>query len=133
MEQTTALQKFCPNCGAENAMQAKFCPQCCESLVRNAGAPVPPPPPPVQTAPPVIIYNTNPVNAPVPYYYGKLCNKWAAFFLCLFFGILGVHKFYEGKIGMGIAYILTGGLFVVGWFVDVIALLCRPLWYYSRT
>ena len=25
-------------------------------------------------------------------------NKWVSFFLCLFFGYLGIHKFYEGKI-----------------------------------
>lgn len=25
-------------------------------------------------------------------------NKWVAFFLCLFLGYLGVHKFYEGRI-----------------------------------
>lgn len=108
-------------------MQAKFCPQCGESLVRSAGAPVPPSPPPV------IIYNTaSSVNAPVPYYYGKLCNKWAALFLCLFFGIWGVHKCYEGKTGAGLDCILTGGRFAAGWFVDGIALRCRPSGITSR-
>ena len=38
-------------------------------------------------------------------------SKWAAFFLCLFLGLIGAHKFYEGKIGMGVLYIFTGGLF----------------------
>ena len=61
---------------------------------------------------------------------GRLRNKWAAFFLCLFLGFLGAHKFYEGKIGMGILYLLTVGLFGLGWFIDCIALLFKPNPYY---
>jgi restriction system protein len=59
-------------------------------------------------------------------------NKWVSFFLCLFLGYLGVHKFYEGKIGRGILYLLTGGLFGIGWFIDCIILLCKPNPYYVR-
>ncbi len=34
-----------------------------------------------------------------------------AFLLCFFFGILGVHRFYVGKIGTGILQLVTlGGL-----------------------
>ena len=25
-------------------------------------------------------------------------SKWVSFFLCLFLGVLGIHKFYEGKV-----------------------------------
>ncbi|MGN0585800.1 MAG: TM2 domain-containing protein, partial [Oscillospiraceae bacterium] len=57
---------------------------------------------------------------------GRMRNKWVAFFLCLFFGELGVHKFYEGKVGMGFLYMFTLGLFGIGWFVDLIVLLCKP-------
>ncbi len=43
---------------------------------------------------------------------------------CLgFFFVGGIHKFYEGKIGMGILYLLTGGLFYIGTIVDLINLL----------
>lgn len=48
-----------------------------------------------------------------------------AYILCLFLGFLGVHKFYENKIGMGILYLLTGGLFGIGWFVDIIIYICQ--------
>lgn len=58
------------------------------------------------------------------------CNKWIAFLLCFFLGFLGFHKFYEGKIFMGILYILSCGFFGVGIIIDLIALLCKPNPYY---
>jgi hypothetical protein len=45
-----------------------------------------------------------------------------AFILCLFFGGLGIHKFYEKKIVLGILYLFTFGLFGIGWLVDTIIL-----------
>ncbi len=44
--------------------------------------------------------------------------------LCWFLGAIGAHKFYEGKIGMGILYIFTFGLFGIGAIVDFIMILC---------
>ena len=41
------------------------------------------------------------------------------FFLCLFLGFTGAHKFYKGKILIGIVYLFTGGLFLIGWAVDL--------------
>ena len=43
---------------------------------------------------------------------------WVQFFICLFFGMFGVHKFLDGKIGMGFLYLFTMGLFGIGWLVD---------------
>ena len=57
-------------------------------------------------------------------------SKWVAFFLCLFFGILGAHKFYEGKILFGVIYILTVGFCGIGVVVDLIILLLKPNPYY---
>ena len=45
-------------------------------------------------------------------------NKWISFFLCLFLGALGIHKFYEGRVLLGIVYIFTGGLFGIGYIFD---------------
>lgn len=45
---------------------------------------------------------------------------WLKFILCVFFGFLGVHKFMEKKIGMGILYLFTIGLFGLGWLYDCI-------------
>ncbi len=57
-------------------------------------------------------------------------NKWASFFLCLFFGYLGIHKFYEERILMGILYLCTAGLFGIGIVVDLVILLFKPNPYY---
>lgn len=57
-------------------------------------------------------------------------SKWTAFFLCLFLGEFGAHKFYEGKVGMGILYLFTFGLCGIGWLIDLIALLFKPNPYY---
>lgn len=37
-----------------------------------------------------------------------------------FFGVAGVHRLIIGHIGMGILYLLTGGLCVIGTIVDLI-------------
>ena len=44
---------------------------------------------------------------------------WVAYLLWFFFGLLGVHKFYVNKFGMGILYLLTAGLCLVGWIIDL--------------
>lgn len=46
------------------------------------------------------------------------------FLLCLFLGGLGVHRYDVGKIGTGILYTVTAGLFGIGFLVDFIKLLC---------
>jgi len=37
-----------------------------------------------------------------------------------FFGVAGVHRFIIGQVGMGVLYLLTGGLCVIGTIVDLI-------------
>ena len=37
-------------------------------------------------------------------------------------GVLGVHKFIERKIGKGILYLCTWGLFGIGWLIDIVKL-----------
>lgn len=118
--------KFCKFCGEKIPERAVVCVHCgCQvEEIKHTEQPN------------VVINNTNTnananINANVNAALGVYAkNKWVAFLLCLFLGYLGAHKFYEGKVGMGILYLFTFGLFGIGWFFDCIALLSKPNPYY---
>ncbi len=46
-------------------------------------------------------------------------SKAAAYLLWFFLGFLSAHRFYLGKWGSGILYLLTGQLFGIGWIIDL--------------
>jgi TM2 domain-containing membrane protein YozV len=46
-------------------------------------------------------------------------SKIVAYLLWFFFGFLSAHRFYLGKIGSGILYLLTGQLLGIGWIIDL--------------
>ncbi len=47
-----------------------------------------------------------------PVYLGKPVNKFAYLLLCFFGGAFGLHKFYVGKVAMGLCYLLFSWSFV---------------------
>lgn len=49
-------------------------------------------------------------------------SKGVAYLLWLFLGLFGVHCFYLGKVGKGILYLCTAGVFGVGWLIDLFTL-----------
>ncbi|AKQ46787.1 hypothetical protein TH63_16005 [Rufibacter radiotolerans] len=49
-------------------------------------------------------------------------SKLAAYLLWFFLGWLSLHRFYLGKVGSGILYLLTGQLLGIGWIVDLFLL-----------
>ena len=51
-------------------------------------------------------------------YIAGRCDYNVAWLLLTFLGPLGLHRFYMGKWGTGLLWLLTGGLFVVGWAYD---------------
>ena len=129
---TTTVQekmKFCKHCGAKIPEAAVICTHCgCQvEEMKN------------QEQPSIVINNANTSsnvntnNNMNPAMFGvRAKNKWVAFLLCFFLGYLGAHKFYEGRVGAGILYLLTVGVFGIGWLVDCIVLLCKPNPYYVR-
>ena len=122
--QTQAKTKFCKHCGGTIPQDAVMCTHCGRQGEELAGA----------AQPQVVIQNTNmntnTAAAVVAGVGARAKNKWTAFVLCLLLGYFGAHKFYEGKVGMGVLYLFTLGLFGIGWFVDLIVLLTKPNSYY---
>lgn len=114
--------KYCKHCGKAIDKDCVVCPLCGKQVEEVKAE---------QTQ--VIINNSNSninTNNNRIGGFGRRKNKWAAFSLCLFLGFIGGHKFYEGKIGMGLLYFFTVGLFGIGWIVDLIAILFKPNPYY---
>lgn len=113
--------KFCKHCGSRIPVDAVICTACgrqVEQVQNNA-------------QPNIVINNSNAnVNTNTVGGFGRAKNKWVALVLCLLLGFVGGHKFYEGKVGMGILYIFTGGLFTIGVLIDLIVILTKPNPYY---
>jgi TM2 domain-containing membrane protein YozV len=50
-------------------------------------------------------------------------SRTTTLILCILLGWLGIHRFYVGKTGTGILWLLTGGIFGIGWLIDFIMIL----------
>ncbi len=91
---------YCSKCGAPNDESASFCSKC-GSRLTNEGEKD---------------YETQ----------RRREDRWLiTILLCLFFGGLGIHRFYTDKIGTGILMLLTLGGFGIWWLVDLIMIGCN--------
>ena len=52
-------------------------------------------------------------------YRGGSLDYTVAWILLTFLGLLGIHRFYMGKWLTGIVYLLTGGVFGIGYLYDL--------------
>ncbi len=117
--------------------------------VEDAAGSVPPPPPAFDAAavpPPPPAFDSGAVPPPPPGYgapsaamvpvfaNGKPMldaagnpvsdkSRLAAALLCWFVGVLGVHRFYVGKVGTGVAMLLTCGGLGVWALIDLVIIL----------
>lgn len=91
--------KYCRECGNEILEMAAICPKC--------GCPT---------------------NGSLDPSKGRVCNKTTAALLAFFLGGLGAHKFYEGKIGMGILYLLFVWTYIPALIalIEFVVILCKP-------
>lgn len=132
-------QNVCPQCGAPCALSDRECKYCGEAIAAD-----------VNSAPSA---NQRPVSGNQEYeaqmYKQQVAqqqqqfaqhqyinngidpawpikNKIAAGLLGIFLGGLGIHKFYMGKIGLGILYLLFCWTFIPGFvgFIEGIIYLC---------
>lgn len=114
--------KFCKYCGEKIHMDAVICTKCGRQIedIKSNHEPV------------IINNNVSATANNTAGISGKAKSKALAIVLCIigFCGFAGLHKFYEGKIVMGIIYFFTGGLFLIGTIVDIFALLGKPTTYY---
>lgn len=117
-------KKYCKHCGEIIDAECVVCPKCGKQVeqLKNDDKNI-------------VINNSSSASAAasantmgIPVVLGKPKNKWVAFLLCLF--TFCGHKFYEEKIGMGILYLCTMGLFGIGWIIDLISLTTKPNPYY---
>lgn len=65
---------------------------------------------------------TPPTNPPAPPPPPREKDTGMAYLFWFLFGLVGGHRFYLGQIGWGLLYLVTGGLFLVGWIVDLFTL-----------
>lgn len=92
------MARFCQNCGAELDEGAKFCNSCGAAVEGNSQA----------------VTNQNQPAALSQQHSGSKKSKATAGILGILLGGLGAHKFYLGKTGKGILYLLLCWTFIPG-------------------
>jgi TM2 domain/zinc-ribbon domain len=85
---------YCPRCGHELAADQRYCSQCALPI-----------------APDERVYDDFEVSPR---------SRLVALVLCVLLGFLGVHRFYVDRIGSGVVWLLTGGVFGIGWLIDIV-------------
>lgn len=91
---------YCQKCGKEVAADASFCPGCGALMRTAAMGPG---------------YQSEKTVSPF--------SRLAALLLCFFLGWLGVHRFYVGKVGTGVAMVFTLGGLGIWTLIDFIMII----------
>jgi TM2 domain-containing membrane protein YozV len=104
---------YCPNCGAECRMEAPFCSKCKAVFDATGWRPVAERPSSAQA-----------MQSAAPRLVKSAKSRGIYIVLGLFFGMLGIHNFYAGRLGIGLAQLLV--TCILGWFV--VGLFITGLW-----
>ena len=113
---------YCAYCKTHIFDTKQKCPNCGSAVFRTDDEPPAPPPEPKVVYVERPVYQT--VYQPVPQAPAQSEKSWlAALLLCLLVGGWGIHRFYVGKIGSGVMFLLTAGWCGIGWLVDLITII----------
>lgn len=112
--------KLCKNCNTQISDDAKFCELCGKEQTEQSTGNIY-----TESQPQPIIINNN-ITALSSTNQDNISPKsqMVDLILCIFLGLIGIHKFYEGKPFKGIIYMFTCGLFGIGWIADIITIAC---------
>jgi hypothetical protein len=102
---------YCRQCGNQLTDGTRYCPECGAPMEPQAG-----PAPSYTSAEPLVTVISPEQISPK----SRLVVTLLAALPFSFFGIGGVHRFYLGKIGTGVAQLLTFGGLVVWQLIDFI-------------
>ena len=118
---------YCAYCKANILDVSRKCPNCGSTRYITEDAP-PKAEPKVEVH---TVYVEKPVYVERPVYTERTiirqvesAHSWlAALLLCFFLGGIGAHRFYVGKGFTGFLYLISFGLFGIGWLIDLILIL----------
>jgi TM2 domain-containing membrane protein YozV len=103
-EEAAGRRVFCPDCGSSMGAEDRFCGRCrwdARNPEQHGGLSLPP---------------SSPRSLGPP----SDKSRMTTLLLCVFGGFLGLHRFYVGRAGSGVLWLVSFGLFSVGWIYDLV-------------
>ena len=110
--------KICPRCKEQMPEDAFYCLSCGTTFGNNEYD--------FETIKNCVVNSGKAQQGRIATTVGVWKNKWISLILCIFFGVFGIHRFYEEKKVTGFIFLFSFGLCGLGWFFDIILLTTKP-------